>query len=132
MHGEPVGTEEIAAARERLGWTSPPFEIPPRLVGMGHAPKRRAGRAGVGAKFAAYQAEFPALAAELTRRITGDLPSGFDELAKACIDRAQSEGKALATRQSSQAALNAFGPALPELMGGSADLTPSNGTLRKD
>ncbi len=72
------------------------------------------------------------MAAELARRIGGGLPDSFAELAKAFIARAQSEGAALATRQSSQAALNAFGPALPELIGGSADLTPSNGTFRKD
>jgi transketolase len=72
------------------------------------------------------------LAAELARRMAGDLPSGLDELVSACIKHAQTEGKSLATRQSSQATLNALGPALPELLGGSADLTPSNGTLRKD
>jgi transketolase len=64
--------------------------------------------------------------------MAGDLPAGFDELMRAFIGGAQAEGKALATRQSSQAALNAIGPSLPELLGGSADLTPSNGTLRKD
>ena len=84
------------------------------------------------ASFAAYKSEFPALAAELARRMAGDLPSGFDELVGAFIGSAQAEGKSLATRQSSQATLNALGPALPELLGGSADLTPSNGTLRKD
>jgi transketolase len=133
MHGEAVGTEEIAAARERLGWTIPPFEIPAETrAGWDMREKGERSEREWRAKFAAYQAEFSALAAELERRITGDLPSGFDELANACIDRAQSEGKALATRLSSQAALNAFGPALPDLTGGFADLTPSNGTLRKD
>jgi transketolase len=83
-------------------------------------------------RFAAYKAEFPALAAELERRMSGDLPSGFADLVNAFTGGAQAEGKALATRQSSQAALNAFGPTLPELVGGSADLTPSNGTWRKD
>ena len=99
MHGEPVGTEEIAAARERLGWTFAPFEIPAE-VGAGWDMRENEERSEREwrAKFAAYQAEIPALAAELERRITGDLPSGFDELAKACIDRAQSEGKALGTR----------------------------------
>jgi transketolase len=84
------------------------------------------------ARFAVYKAEFPALAAELERRMAGDLPSGFAELLNAYIGQKQSEGKALASRQSSQATLNAIGPAIPELLGGSADLTPSNGTLRKD
>jgi transketolase len=68
----------------------------------------------------------------LERRMEGELPSGFSELLNAYIGRTQAEGKALATRQSSQAALNAIGPSMPELVGGSADLTPSNGTLRKD
>jgi transketolase len=133
MHGEPMGNEEIAAARVRLGWASPPFEIPPGIrAGWDMREKGARAEREWCAKFAAYTAEFPELAAELTRRMAGDLPSGFDGLAQACIDRAQSEGKALATRQSSQAFLNSIGPALPELMGGSADLTPSNGTWRKD
>jgi len=72
------------------------------------------------------------LAAELERRMAGDLPPGFDDLMRSFIRGAQTEGKTLATRQSSQAALNAIGPSLPELLGGSADLTPSNGTWRKD
>jgi transketolase len=133
MHGEPMGIDEIAAARVRLGWNSPPFEIPAEIrAGWDMREKGARVEREWRAKFAAYKAEFPALAAELERRMSGDLPSGFDALAQACIDRAQSEGKALATRQSSQTALNSFGPSLPELVGGSADLTPSNGTMRKD
>jgi transketolase len=84
------------------------------------------------ARFTSYKSEFPALAAELERRMAGDLPSGFGDLISAYVGRTQSEGKALASRQSSQATLNAIGPSMPELLGGSADLTPSNGTLRKD
>ena len=72
------------------------------------------------------------MAAELERRMAGELPSGFKEVVHAFACKTQAEGKSLATRQSSQAALNALGPALPELLGGSADLTPSNGTLRKE
>ncbi len=83
-------------------------------------------------RFQAYKAEFPALAAELERRMAGDLPKGFGEILSANVSHAQSEGKSLATRQSSNASLNVLGPSLPELFGGSADLTPSNGTLRKD
>src|SRR5260370_324759 len=82
------------------------------------------------ARFAAYKAEFPALAAELERRMGGDLPGGFADLVNAYVGRTQAEGKALATRQSSQAALNALGPSLPELFGGSAEPTPSNRPLR--
>jgi len=133
MHGEAMGNEEIAATRKNLHWSAPPFEIP---ADISAAWDMRAKGARVeqewNSRFAAYRAEFPALAAELTRRMEGDLPGGFAELVNEYIARTQAEGKALATRQSSQAALNAFGPALPELLGGSADLTPSNGTLRKD
>ena len=133
MHGEAMGNEEIAATRAHLGWTSPPFEIPPDIQA---AWDRREKGARVEQewrnRFAAYKTEFPALAAELDRRMAGDLPGGFDDLVNAYIGQVQIEGKALATRQSSQAVLNAFGPALAELLGGSADLTPSNGTLRKD
>ncbi|HTV97188.1 MAG TPA: transketolase [Steroidobacteraceae bacterium] len=133
MHGEPMGEEEIAAARERLGWKSPPFEIPADILAQWdmRAKGARTEREWQ-ARFEAYRQEFPALAAELERRMRGELPSGFGDIAARCIDQAQAEGKSIATRQSSQATLNALGPLLPELIGGSADLTPSNGTLRKD
>jgi len=133
MHGEAMGNEEIAATRLNLGWTSPPFEIPADIRA---AWDRREKGARVEqewrTRYDAYKAEFPALAAELTRRMEGDLPGGFTDLVNAYVARVQAEGKALATRQSSQATLNALGPSLPELLGGSADLTPSNGTWRKD
>ncbi len=133
MHGEAMGNEEIAATRLNLGWTSPPFEIPADIRAAWNRHEKGARvEAEWGTRFAAYKTEFPALAAELDRRMAGDLPAGFTELVDAYIGRTQADGKALATRQSSQAALNALGPTLPELLGGSADLTPSNGTLRKD
>ena len=115
------------------GGTHPPFEIPADIRSAWDM-REKGARAEQEwrASFAAYKSEFPALAAELERRMAGDLPSGLDELVAACIKHAQAEGKSLATRQSSQATLNALGPSLPELLGGSADLTPSNGTLRKD
>ncbi len=133
MHGEAMGAEDIAAARKTLGWNSPPFEIPADI-------RAEWDRRDKGAKaeqqwrtrFAAYRQEFPALASELERRMAGDLPAGFDDLVRTLVGGAQAEAKTLATRQSSQAALNAIGPSLPELLGGSADLTPSNGTWRKD
>jgi len=133
MHGEPVGAEEIVAARKFLGWTSPPFEIPEPIRAAWDM-RERGGRleAQWRADWVAYQAEFPALAAELERRMNGDLPAGFADLMAALQSRAQAEAATLATRQSSQAVLNALGPHLPELLGGSADLTPSNGTWRKD
>jgi transketolase len=133
MHGEAMGNEEIAATRLHLGWTSPPFVIPAEI--RAHWDMREKGARAEQqwrARFGAYKTEFPALAAELERRMAGDLPAGVDDLVKSFANQAQAEGKSLATRQASQAVLNAIGPSLPEMLGGSADLTPSNGTLRKD
>jgi transketolase len=133
MHGEAMGNDEIAATRAHLGWHSPPFEIPADIrAAWDMREKGNRMEQEWRTRFAAYQSEFPALAAELERRMAGDLPRGFGELIDAYVGQKQAEGKALASRQSSQATLNAVGPALPELFGGSADLTPSNGTLRKD
>jgi transketolase len=133
MDGEAMGNEEIAATRVHLGWTSPPFEIPADIRAAWDM-REKGARAEQEwrTRFASYKSEFPALAAELERRMAGDLPGGFGELLNAYVAGAQAEGKSLASRQSSQATLNAIGPSLPELLGGSADLTPSNGTLRKD
>jgi transketolase len=133
MHGEAMGDADIAIARKTLGWSSPPFEIPAEIrAAWDRREKGAAAEREWSTRFNAYRQEFPALAAELERRMAGDLPAGFDDLLRAFGGGVQSEGKSLATRQSSQAALNAIGPALPELLGGSADLTPSNGTWRKD
>ncbi|HMI73198.1 MAG TPA: transketolase, partial [Steroidobacteraceae bacterium] len=133
MHGEAMGAEDIATTRKTLGWNSPPFEIPADIrAEWDRRDKGAKAEAQWRTRFAAYKQEFPALAAELERRMAGDLPAGFGDQARALIGGAQAEAKALATRQSSQAALNAIGPSLPELLGGSADLTPSNGTWRKD
>src|SRR5271165_6613915 len=133
MHGEAMGEADIAATRKTLGWTSPPFEIPTDIrAAWDRRDKGAKAEQQWRARFAAYKQEFPALAAELERRMAGELPAGFDELLRAFVGGAQAEGKAHATRQSSQATLNAIGPSVPELIGGSADLTPSNGTWRKD
>jgi transketolase len=133
MHGEAMGAEDIAIARKTLGWNSPPFEIPADIrAEWDRREKGAKAEAQWRTRFAAYKQEFPALASELERRMAGDLPVGFDDLVRAFVGGAQAEAKTLATRQSSQAALNAIGPSLPELLGGSADLTPSNGTWRKD
>ena len=133
MHGEAMGNEEIAATRAHLGWTSPPFEIPADVSAAWDMRQKGARvEKDWNARFAAYRQEFPDLAAELLRRMAGDLPAEFVPSVASVIERTQAEGKALASRQSSQAMLNAIGPVLPELLGGSADLTPSNGTLRKD
>jgi transketolase len=133
MHGEAMGNEEIAATRLKLGWTSPPFEIPADIrAAWDRRDNGERAEKEWRTRYEAYKLEFPALAAELERRMKGELPGGFADLVNGYIGRIQAEGKSLATRQSSQAALNALGPSLPELLGGSADLTPSNGTLRKD
>jgi transketolase len=133
MHGEAMGDADIAIARKTLGWPSPPFEIPADIrAAWDRREKGAAAEKEWRTRFVAYEQEFPALAAEFERRMAGDLPAGFDQLLQAFTGGAQSEGKSLATRQSSQATLNAIGPSLPELLGGSADLTPSNGTWRKD
>ncbi len=133
MHGEGMGNDEIAAARKYLKWDSPPFEVPADIRAQWDR-REKGGRAEQEwrGRYQAYKAEFPEAAAELERRMRGALPSGFDDKVSAFIKQAQQEAKPLATRQTSNAALNALGPALPELIGGSADLTPSNGTLRKD
>jgi transketolase len=133
MHGEAMGDADIATTRKTLGWSAPPFEIPADIAAAWDRREKGAkAEQEWRTRFAAYKQEFPALSAELERRMAGDLPAGFDELLRAFVGGVQAEGKVLATRQSSQAALNAIGPSLPELLGGSADLTPSNGTWRKD
>jgi len=133
MHGEAMGNDEIAATRKNLGWTAAPFEIPAEIrAAWDMRDKGARAEQEWRTRFADYKAEFPALAAELDRRMAGEVPGGFADLVNAYIGRVQAEGKSLATRQASQAALNALGPSMPELLGGSADLTPSNGTWRKD
>ena len=132
-HGAALGLEEVAAARKQLGWTSEPFVIPDDIRQAWDAKSRGAtAEAQWQTRFKAYAAAFPALADEYARRVRGDLPPTWPELARNHIAQAAAGTAPLATRQSSQASLNAFGPGLPELFGGSADLTPSNNTLRKD
>jgi len=132
-HGEPLGVEEVAAVRARLGWTLPPFEVPETLRALWNCQEAgRKAEAEWQAVFARYQSAFPQLAAEFERRMSGDLPANWDEIRAQTIAAAAATSGAQATRVSSQTALNALGPALPELLGGSADLTGSNNTLRKD
>ena len=132
-HGMPLGVEEVAAARKRLGWPYEPFEVPPDIRSAWDARTAGAAReAAWQATFAAYRREHPALAAEFERRMRGDLPEGYAARASEMIKAAATATQPAATRQSSQAALNAIGPTLPELLGGSADLTGSNNTFRKD
>jgi len=131
-HGAALGDAEVAATREALGWHHAPFEIPADIYAEWDAKE-----AGVNAenewnqRFAAYQAEFPDLASEFKRRMAGELPADFAEKASAFIREVATKGETIASRKASQNCLNAFGPLLPELLGGSADLAGSNLTLWK-
>ncbi|WP_185268958.1 transketolase [Halopseudomonas xiamenensis] len=129
-HGAALGDAEIALTREALGWNHGPFEIPADIYAEWDA--RDAGNQAEqqwNDRFAAYQAEFPELAAEFTRRMAGELPADFDEKTSAYIRAVAEKGENIASRKASQNCLNAFGPMLPELLGGSADLAGSNLTL---
>ncbi|HQY36469.1 MAG TPA: transketolase [Pseudomonadota bacterium] len=131
-HGAPLGKDEVAAARERLQWPHPPFEVPDAIrAGWDARAKGARWSAEWTDLMARYRSEFPELAAELERRLRGDLPAEFAASAKAYVSRLQAEGPAVASRKASQMALDAFGPLLPELVGGSADLAHSNLTLWK-
>ena len=131
-HGAPLGDDEIALTRERLGWQHGSFEIPdPVYQGWDAKQKGQAAEAAWNDQFAAYQAEFPELAAEFKRRMTGELPEDFAAKAQAYIDQCQQDGATVASRKASQNTLNTFGPMLPEFLGGSADLAGSNLTLWK-
>ncbi|EIU7558446.1 transketolase [Providencia huaxiensis] len=130
VHGAPLGDAEIAATREALGWNYGPFEIPKDIYEAWDA--RVAGKEKQSAwdkKFAAYTAQFPELAAEFTRRMNGELPANFDVEAKQFVEKLQQNPANIASRKASQNALEAFGKVLPEFMGGSADLAPSNLTM---
>ncbi|SQJ09185.1 Transketolase 1 [Serratia rubidaea] len=129
-HGAPLGDAEVAATREQLGWHYPPFEIPQDIYAQWDA--REAGQAREAAwndKFAAYAAAFPELAAEFTRRMSGELPADWQAQAKAYVEQLQANPANIASRKASQNALEAYGKLLPEFLGGSADLAPSNLTM---
>lgn len=129
-HGAPLGDDEIALARKELNWPHPAFEIPEDVYGEWNAIARGANaEADWDADFEAYKAAYPELAAEYTRRMAGDLPADFVEKADAYIRECQEKSESVASRKASQNTLNAFGPLLPELVGGSADLAGSNLTL---
>ncbi|KTB63831.1 MULTISPECIES: transketolase [Pseudomonas] len=132
-HGAPLGDAEIALAREALKWNHGPFEIPADIYAEWSAKEKGlAAEAEWDQRFAAYSAEFPELANELVRRLAGDLPADFSEKASAYIAEVAAKGETIASRKASQNTLNAFGPLLPEILGGSADLAGSNLTLWKD
>ena len=132
-HGAALGAEEVAAARKQLDWPYEPFAIPADIKAGWDARQRGAElEAAWNAKFAAYRAAFPELAAEYERRLRGELPQVWPETVRAYVAQVAKDPTALATRQSSQKSLNVLGAVLPELFGGSADLTGSNNTNRKE
>jgi len=131
-HGAPLGDAEIALTRKALNWNYGPFEIPADIYAEWDAKEKgRAAEAEWDQRFAAYSAAFPTEANELIRRLSGELPADFAEQASAYIAEVAAKGETIASRKASQNALNAYGPLLPELLGGSADLAGSNLTLWK-
>jgi len=131
-HGAPLGDDEIAATRAALNWPHAPFEIPENIRSEWDARAAGAEReAEWNQRFAAYAQAHPQLAAEFKRRIAGELPADFAEKAAAYVAEVAAQGETIASRKASQNSLNAFGPLLPELLGGSADLAGSNLTLWK-
>ena len=129
-HGAPLGDDEIALARQELNWPHAPFEIPADIAEGWDA--REAGSVlenEWNERLAEYSEAFPELAAELMRRLAGELPADFSEKADAWIAEVAEKGETIASRKASQNALNSLGPILPEFLGGSADLAGSNLTL---
>jgi len=127
VHGAPLGAAEIAALREALHWPHAPFEVPDDVRAAWDQRERGAAEhAEWQARFASYRAAHPVLAAEFERRMAGELPEGFAAAAATAVDALAAKATAVATRKASQLALDAFAPLLPELFGGSADLTGSN------
>jgi len=131
-HGAPLGVEEVAATREALGWAYPAFEIPTEIYAAWDAHARgSAAESAWQSRLEAYGRAFPDLAVEFGRRMNGDLPEDWQQQTKKEIAKLQKNGVNVATRKASQMALDAFGPMLPELIGGSADLAGSNNTIWK-
>jgi len=131
-HGAPLGKDEVAGAREALNWPHAPFEIPEDIRAGWRASAAGAERESQWNRlFDAYTQQHPELAAELLRRSRGELPKDWEETSAAYVRKLQVDGLTIASRKASQMALDAFGPRLPELIGGSADLAHSNLTLWK-
>ena len=132
VHGEALGADEVAAARKQLQWSYEPFVIPEELrAGWDHRQKGAAVESAWNELFARYRNAHPELAREFERRTAGTLPQSWRDTAAKLLASAATQSKPQATRQSSQAVLDQLAPALPELFGGSADLTPSNNTQFK-
>ncbi|WP_085016690.1 transketolase [Cronobacter sakazakii] len=129
-HGAALGEEEVALTRKQLSWNYPPFEIPDEVYkGWDAKEKGRQVEASWNEKFAAYQEAYPKLAAEFNRRMGGEMPENWQQVTQEYIEKLQAEPAKIASRKASQNALNVYGPVLPELLGGSADLAPSNLTI---
>jgi transketolase len=125
-HGAALGEKEVAGARVELGWDHPAFVIPPEIYATWDARARGARLEDEWAeRFARYRGAFPELAAEFTRRVHGELPATWPEIADALVSAQAAKGESVATRKASQQAIEALAPALPELLGGAADLTGS-------
>jgi len=131
-HGEPLGAEEIALTRAALNWPYAAFEVPEEAYAdWDHKAEGAKAEAAWSDKFDAYAKAFPELAAEFTRRMRGELPKNFHQVAFDAVVAAHTKGETVASRKASQLALEAFTAALPEMLGGSADLTGSNLTNTK-
>lgn len=131
-HGAPLGDDEIALTRKQLGWNAGPFEVPADIAAQWNAQEKgQQAETAWNKRFAAYQQAFPELAAEFKRRLAGDLPANFTASVDAYIKELQAAGETVASRKASQNVLNKLAPQLPELLGGSADLAPSNLTFWK-
>ncbi len=126
-HGAPLGDDEIKATRENLGWKYGPFEIPADIyAGWDAKAKGDSAEAAWNTKFEAYKAAYPELAAEFERRMNGELPANWAQVADDFIKQVNDKAESIASRKASQNAITGYAPALPEFLGGSADLTPSN------
>jgi len=132
-HGAALGEQEVALARKQLGWNYPAFEIPKEIYQAWDAKEKgEKAEAAWNDKFAAYAKAHPDLASEFNRRMHGEMPENWQEITQNFIEKLQANPEKIATRKASQNALNAYGPGLPELLGGSADLAPSNLTIWKE
>ncbi|MBY4897378.1 transketolase [Cupriavidus sp. AU9028] len=127
VHGAPLGATEIVATREALGWSHEPFELPQEVYAAWDAkPNGGSLEKAWNALFEAYSERFPYEAGEFERRMRGDLPGAFDAAVEAYLAKCEEKAETIATRKASQNAIEAYAPVLPELLGGSADLTGSN------